>query len=321
MLRAWRALPVLLLLLAVPAAAQTDERILRYVSDVQIEKDSSLEVSEKIDVNAEHIDINHGIYRDFPTRYRGRGGSYVRVGFSFEGATLDGAPVRASTEALSNGVRVKLGDPDVIVSQGEHVYVLRYRATREIGRFKDYDELYWSVTGNGWIFPIDVAEARIRLPDAVSFGQRSMYTGPQGATASNVEVIEEKPGEIAFRTTQALGPYEGMTVAVAFPKGVVAQASSSERAAWWLADYGPPLLGLLALLGVCAFYYVVWSRAGRDPRAGTVVPIFAPSDDLTPASMRYVTKEQADNRTFAAALVDMGVRGHIRLVEEDDGWL
>ena len=29
----------------------------------------------------------------------------------------------------------------------------------------------------------------------------------------------------------------------------------------------------------------------------------------------------ADNRAFAAALVDMGVRGHVRLVEEDGGWL
>jgi uncharacterized membrane protein YgcG len=36
--------------------------------------------------------------------------------------------------------------------------------------------------------------------------------------------------------------------------------------------------------------------------------------------MRYVTKLNADNRTFAAALVDMGVRGHVRLVEEDGGW-
>ena len=36
--------------------------------------------------------------------------------------------------------------------------------------------------------------------------------------------------------------------------------------------------------------------------------------------MRYVTKMGADNRAFAAALVDMGVRGHVRLVEEEGGW-
>ena len=36
--------------------------------------------------------------------------------------------------------------------------------------------------------------------------------------------------------------------------------------------------------------------------------------------MRYISKMNADNRAFAAALVDMGVRGHIKLVEEDGGW-
>ena len=46
------------------------------------------------------------------------------------------------------------------------------------------------------------------------------------------------------------------------------------------------------------------------------MPIFAPPDDLSPAAMRYVRKMGADNRAFAAALVDMGVRGHIRMVEE-----
>jgi hypothetical protein len=74
------------------------------------------------------------------------------------------------------------------------------------------------------------------------------------------------------------------------------------------------------LLGLFGYFYYAWKRAGRDPRAGTVVPLFSPPDDLSPPGMRYVTKMNVDNRTFAAALVDMGVRGHIRLVEEDGGW-
>ena len=87
-----------------------------------------------------------------------------------------------------------------------------------------------------------------------------------------------------------------------------------------LADYGPPLLGLLSLIGLCAFYYVAWKRAGRDPRAGTVVPLFSPPDGLSPAGMRYVTKMSADNRSFAAALVDMGVHGHIKMSRKTRGW-
>jgi uncharacterized membrane protein YgcG len=308
-------LGLLLLLCARPAYA--DERILHYLSDVQVRKDSALDVTETIEVNVEHDRINHGIYRDIPTRYRGPHGTQFHVGLTFEGATLDGSPVNASVAPAGNGVRIKLGDADTIVPVGEHEYIIRYRATRLIGRFNNFDELYWNATGTKWIFPIDEATARVRLPEPVSFGQRSVYTGSEGSTARSAEVVEEKPGEITFRTTSPLGPYEGLTVAAAFPRGVVAEES---RSAGFIADYGPPLIGLLSLIGLCAFYYMAWQRAGRNPRAGTVVPIFTPPDDLSPASMRYVTKMGADNRAFAAALVDMGVRGHIKMSEEDPGW-
>lgn len=300
--------------------ANAEERIQRFVSDVQIQEDSSLAVTETIDVHAERNAINHGIFRDFPTRYRGPHGSQYRVGFKFLGATLDGDPVPASTESIANGVRIKLGDPDTFVDIGDHRYVIRYRTTRQVGRFKDYDELYWNVTGNGWMFPIDLAEARIRLPVDVKFGQRAAYTGAQGSTASNARVVEEKPGEITFQTTGPLGRYEGLTVAVAFPKGVIAEPSEAERTKWLIADYGPPAVAILALAGLGIFYFFAWARAGRNPRAGTVVPLFSPPADLTPAGMRYIVKMGADDRAFAAALVDMGVRGHIRLSEEEGGF-
>jgi hypothetical protein len=244
----WAALAALVL--ALPSPASADERILRYLSDVQIRKDSSLQVTETIEVRAEQNQINHGIYRDFPTRYRGPHGSQIRVGFTFEGATLDGMPVPAKAEPFANGIRIKVGDPDKTVDIGEHRYVLHYRTTRQVGRFKGYDELYWNATGNGWVFPIDLAEARIRLPEPVTLGRRAAYTGPQGSKASNAEVAEEKPGEILFRTTQPLEAYEGLTVAVAFPKGVVAEPDQGSRIANWLADNGPPLVGFLCLLGL-----------------------------------------------------------------------
>ena len=91
-MKTWSAV-LALLLIAAPTTARADERILHYWSDVAIQPDSSLEVTETIDVRAEGDAIRHGIYRDFPTRYSGRHGSQFRVGFTFENATLDGAPV------------------------------------------------------------------------------------------------------------------------------------------------------------------------------------------------------------------------------------
>ena len=308
------------LLAAISSPAFAEERITRFVSDVQVQPDSSLLVTETIDVVAENVRISHGIFRDFPTRYKSRLGNQLRVGFELLNVHRNGQPEKSATEPVAGGIRIKIGDPDVVIPPGEYRYTIRYRTTRQIGRFDKFDELYWNATGNGWTFPIDAAQARIRLPKAVPFGQRAFYTGSQGAAGSDAKIVAEKPGDITVQTTRPLGPGEGLTIAVSFPKGVVAEASDSEKAAWWLADYGPPAVGILGLLGLVAFYYIAWARAGRDPRAGTVVPIFAPADGLTPAAMRYIVKMGTDNRAFAAALVDLGVRGHVRLSEEDGGW-
>ena len=188
MARMVAALAVLLSLAAAPTAAGAEERITRFASDVQVRQDASLDVAETIDVRAEGDRIRRGIFRDFPTRYRGRHGSQIRVGFTLGAVTRDGYPEPAAIEAIANGVRIRIGDADKIVEPGDHRYVIRYRTTRQVGRFADYDELYWNVTGNGWVFPIDVAEARIRLPAAVKFGQRAAYTGPQGSTAGDAAV-------------------------------------------------------------------------------------------------------------------------------------
>jgi len=306
--------------LLLPATARADERILSYQSDIAVQRDSSLLVAEIITVRAEGVEIRRGIYRDFPTRYKGRRGGRVKVGFELLGVTKNGTPEPAATETIGNGVRIRIGSADVFLAPGDYRYVIRYRTTRQLGRFEDFDELYWNVTGNGWLFPIDQAEARITLPSPVQFGQRAFYTGSQGATGQQATVVSEKPGEIVFRTTAPLAPYEGLTVAVAWPKGVIAETSAGELRKYWLADYGPLIAGVLALIGVLAFYWTAWRRAGRNPPEGTVVPIFSPPDDLSPAAMRYIWKMKTDNRAFAAALVDLGVKGQVRLVEEEGGW-
>jgi len=318
-MRIWIALAATLFIAASPAAA--DERILNFHSAVAVQLDGALDVEETIRVRAENVAINHGIFRDFPTRYRSRRGGRVRVNFKLIETRRDGQLEPSATEAISNGVRIRIGSADATVPPGEHLYTIRYRTDRQIGRFSDYDELYWNVTGNGWDFPIEQASVRITLPRAVKFRQRAVYTGPQGSTQSNGKVVAERPGEILFRALAPLGPHEGFTVAVAWTKGVIAGETRDDRARWWLADHGPTLVGALALLGLLGYYFYAWKRVGRGPLAGTVVPIFSPPDDLTPAAMRYVWKMKADNRSFAAALVDMGVRGHIKLVEKDGGWL
>jgi uncharacterized membrane protein YgcG len=308
------------LLLALPAAARAEERIKSYVSDVQVREDGAVDVDETITVSVEGYRIQRGIYRDFPTRYKNRAGIRVRVGFDVQSVERNGAAEPYALEKRSNGVRVKIGDPNVNLPYGDHQYRIRYRTTRQVGFFDGYDEIYWNATGNDWIFPIDMAEARITLPKPVQFGQRAFYTGPQGSETQYAEVVSEQPGHIVFRTTAPLGPKEGLTVAAAFPKGVVTPPSESETAGSWLADNGPLALGGLGLIGLLFYYFHAWRRAGRGPRAGTIVPTFSPPDDLSAAATRFISEMGFDNRAYAAAIVDLGVRGRIKLTEGEKGF-
>ena len=184
-----------------PPTVGGGERIINYLSEIDVARDGALNVTETIRVMSELRDIRHGIYRDFPTRYE-RNGRRVRVGFDVVSVQRDGQAEPWTTERIDNGVRVRIGSADVDVAYGEHSYVIRYTTTRQLGFFPTYDELYWNVTGNGWMFAIGSAEARIRLPQPVQWGNRAVYTGPQGSTASDGMVVSERPGEIVFRTTR-----------------------------------------------------------------------------------------------------------------------
>ena len=300
---------------ALPAAAQ--ERVLSFVSDVHVARNGDLDVIETIRVRAEGRDIRRGILRDFPTTYRRADGTRVEVGFEVKSVHRDGVAETFVTERLSNGVRVRIGRADVTLRTGEHTYSIAYRTTRQVGFFADYDELYWNATGTGWTFGIDVAEARITLPERASFLQNAFYTGPQGARGRDATVVTQEPGRIVFRTTRALPPRNGLTVAAAWPKGVVAEPTSAERAQWWLSDNLTLVIAVLGVASLLVFYVVAWLRVGRDPRRGTVIPLFAPPDGMSAAAVRYVSEMDFDDKTFTAALVDLGVGG--RLMINDSG--
>jgi uncharacterized membrane protein YgcG len=308
-----RTILVVALLAAMSAPALAVERILQFISDVKVEQNSDLLVTETIRVQAEGYDIKRGILRDFPTRYTGRDGRRVNVGFDVLSVTRDGRPEDYKTEALSNGVRIRIGNAGQTLSFGSHTYVIRYRTTRQIGFFENFDELYWNATGTGWTFPIDVAEARITLPEKVAFTQTALYTGPQGATDKNAQIVEQRPGYIVFRTTRPLPARNGLTVAAAWPKGIVNPPTQAQLARYWLRDNLPVMVAGIGLVLLLGYYALAWWKVGRDPRRGTIIPLFAPPKDMSAPAVRYVHEMEFDNRTFSAAILDLAVHGGVKL--------
>ncbi len=306
-----------------PAAAA--EQILSYDVSVDVGKDGALDVTERIRVNAEGNRIRRGIYRDFPVAYRLPSGFVRGVGFTVTGVQRDGHDEPWHSSRIDRFERVYIGDKDTYVSPGEHDYVLRYRTTRQLRYFPDYDELYWNATGNFWTFPILAATARIDLPAGARILKTAAYTGSYGASGKDWRITSESDNSITFQTTRPLGRHEGLTVAVAFPKGIVPQPGALDL---WLASLWDNLgfaALIAAMVAVGAYFLLTWLRIGRDPDKGTIIPLFSPPAGMSPGLVSYISYQGFDTvrsgipRAFVAALMDMAVKGNIKIIEDDSG--
>jgi len=207
--------------------------------------------------------------------------------------------------------RIRIGDPDVFV-RGRQVYVIQYRVDGGLGFLEDYDELYWNATGNEWPVPIDKAISTVTLPEAVAERDLKLrcFTGPVGSKAENctIQVVDSRT--VRYEA-QGFGKGEGLTIVAGFPKGLVAQPLALQKAARLWRIYGKyaaiPLLTLLILL-------TLWRVWGRDPwTKRSIMPQWNPPEDLGPAEVGVLFDERADLRDISATIIDLAVRGYLKI--------
>ncbi len=308
---------LLLALLFDAGPAVAEERIVAFDSEIWVRADASLRIVETITVDSARKQIKRGIYRDFPTDYRDPSGRRVRVGFEVDEVRRDGQPEPYRTEPRDNGVRLYIGRKDVIIPAGHHVYEITYRTDRQLGFFEDRDELYWNVTGNGWAFEILRARARVHLPEGARSIEQAVYTGYQGEQKSDATYVLGNDGGITFETTRPLLPRQGLTVAVSWPAGIVTRPSETDRMTYVLRDYRQLIVGSLSFAVLALYYLIVWVLAGRDPKAGIVVPRYSPPKGFSPAAARYIARMGYDDKVFAAATVSLAVKGYLTIQEDE----
>jgi len=298
------------------------ERITSFDSDIHVYWNATMSVAETITAYSTGNEIKHGIYRDFPTRYKDRYGGNHIVDFSVDEVLRDGKPESYHLEDLRNGVRIYIGKKDVFLKPGRHTYTIRYSTNRQLGFFEDHDELYWNVTGNGWSFPIDRASATVHLPEvsADKILEVDAYTGFTGERGKDFFSSTGNPGNVFFQTKRILRPGEGLTIVVSWPKGYVTEPTMSIKVQSFIRDNRGTFFGIFGLVVLFVYYIIVWLRYGKDPSKGTVIPLYEPPDKFSPASIRFVTNMGFDNKVFSAAIINMAVKGYITIQEENNDY-
>ena len=311
----------MLALFAAPAAADDGWIIERFASDIEIQKDGALLITEAIDVDFQLLNDRHGILRDIPVRYRwDPDPKMVRV-YELDVRSVRDASGRALTyDTSENGayVRIKIGDADRTVS-GKQTYRITYGVRGALNAFSDHDELFWNVNGGQWAVPMRAVSATVHT----AFDAFTTVTCFEGLLRSTKPCQSSfTPQRATFSATTALPVGDQLTIVTALRKGaVVVPAALLEHADREVGDFfetTPWTVGaaLAAMIGGLGLVARLWWTAGRDEREHeTIVAEYEPPEKIRPAQAGLLMDESADTKDVTATIIDLAVRGYLKITE------
>jgi len=301
----------LLVFFAAPLFARS-WRVSDYDDNISIRQDGSAAVIERITVVFEGE--WHGIHRFIPVEYPGPRGTNYTLFLSVTGVT-DGNGGKLKYDAsTSNGFRdIKIYIPGAV--DATRTVEIDYTVRNGMRFFEDHDEFYWNVTGNDWPVPIDHVTALVSFPSSAAGSLRAQaFTGVYGS-AERDATAEVKGSDVAFETTNPLPMRGGMTVDIYIPKGILKEPSGFTKLMWFLG--GNPIVFLpFVTFGVM---FALWWYKGRDPDPGlSVAPMYEPPPGMSPAEAGTLLDDTIHPRDITCTLVDLAVRGFVKIEEVDN---
>ena len=218
-----------------PASADVNNfTITNFTADETLSRGDSqgeLRIVEHINVN--FTDLNHGILRALPNRYKNHS-----LQLHINRVSSDsGAASQYTTYSSGANTVLKIGSPDRTVT-GSQEYTIDYTLRNVISFYKDHDELYWDVNGDQWSQTFEQVSVTVHVPSGLNLTQSPLcYSGSYGSNAQNCTVTNAADG-FSSTTTQALSASQTLTYVAAFDKGYF------QPSAWYqtLAEQAIPIL-------------------------------------------------------------------------------
>jgi len=296
--------------LALLVASMSAYYIKSFDSEIFLKEDGSYTVDERIVVNF-GSEQRHGIFRDIVYKYD-VGLKINKVRISVLGVEDDaGNEYKTKISRQGDRINIRIGSPDFTVS-GIQIYRIRYKVEKGMLYFEDHDELYWNVTGTEWPCDIASASAMVYLPEGMPTDEirTKCFTGPYGSEVSDCS-SRIRGGKVIFTANHSFGPMEGLSIVVGMPKGHIKKPGLLKSLLWILYFIWPLIFLPIGILWIL----IVYLKRGRDPIKYSITPRYNPPEELSPAEAGTVVDESVDIRDMTSTIVDLAVRGYIKIIE------
>ncbi|MCA9308407.1 DUF2207 domain-containing protein [candidate division WWE3 bacterium] len=308
--------------------AQELESIKHFDVKLQAQTNGTLVVTEKITYDF-HLNQRHGIIRNVKTVFTNNEGKDLETPLELISVQDEnGINYKYSSDKSSKYYNIKIGDPNTTVT-GVKIYVITYTLKGAIEEFADHDEIYHNVTGNEWSVPIQNATTTVKLPAQIPNEniKRLCFTGTLGSTEQSCESKNFEQGTIVYTSKRALNPGEGFSIVTSFDKGYINTTPKIEPTTQsnffkdTLTKYttiaGAGIWYLLTPLATILYFF----KKGKDPKGlyDSIPPLFEePKFEgmrLSPAEVGTVYDEVVDSHDITATIVDLAVRGYLKIRE------
>jgi uncharacterized membrane protein len=296
------------LLLSLPAWARS-YRVTKFNSNVHVDQDGSARVTEQI--TFAFSGSFQGVYRDIPVDYPGPNGTNYSLFIKVTRVSDENGSLKYEKHTSGHYLKLKIFVPDAFNTS--HTVNIDYTVLDATKFFDDHDEFYWNVTGNDWEVPIESASSYIYFPPEAAGQLRAQaFAGVYGSNTKAPCSVEGQA--VSCETSETLPMHGGLTVDVFIPEGILHKPGTLTRAAWFVRSNPIVTLPLWAF----AVMFTLWWLKGRDPDPHmSIAPMYEPPDKMGPAEAGTLVMDRVEARDITSVLVDLAVRGYIKIVEVD----
>jgi uncharacterized membrane protein len=283
-------------------------RISNFNSTIHVDDDGSARIQEQITFS--FSGSYQGIYRDIPVDYPGPAGSNYSIFIKLDQIT-DESGNKLEYEKHTSGGYLKLKVYVPGASNTNKTVNIEYTVANATRFFEDHDEFYWNVTGNDWPVVIEHASAIVYFPaPATGKLQAQAFEGVYGAAEPAQASVEG--ASASFESIGRLPLRGGLTLDVYIEKRVLHQPGALARFVGFIRSNPVTTLPVWAFVVM----FTLWWIKGRDPDPGmSVAPMYEPPEKMGPAEVGTLIDDSVDPRDITSVLVDLAVRGYVKIVE------